>query len=941
MLYKYEGSLFTQNSRYKNEYGVNALGYVATAGSIATDIIQLSRSQKQLISYKFARLLFLDKDKNPLGTYISLLTTQVVDIPFDAYYFIASTATTNLSACTVNYGSLQQAKEGLVFTPVDNKYLKDIEKLRTFDSVLHIDDNLFTKINQTVDSSISSSGETVTISGFNTTDYIIVDTRFSKVLFAKYWVKTSTTIKFKEFDRYAFYDRDKKLIQLVTLGNVSIIDIPDNACYVRFTYTAGIIDNIADVRYINKNETKLSVYNKKIEDSIVDIRAKTFGRLESYTLKHGYRIDANGILSLSDNGIVTDLIQVDEYCYYYASTPPIKNWWFQVYYYDRDGMFISAEMYDVYFKTPSNCRYIAFNYQINDNGSIYTRIDLDICRYNYLTNNFGREIANNDKLIAKKLDGGILSNTNIKAVFDNNIVFYYALENNILRYCAEGFNKLFNHVSLQINNTNFPNLKPSAIYNPYPVFFNTNAGVRCMIFIDETNQIYYSDGVVFGNFKESSIWSLEGGAHKHWSISSDDKDPSGKRFRKWYPSDVASRQRIGLWHNGPVWLEGIGGQYSRGLCFANYTNNSNSSKGLPSCLFYTEDGKNIYVQYEFGIYPKYYKIDNIVKENTVFQISDKLNTTGFESYVGGLTLKERFSVIPSALNTDPISIFEYGNSVNITSIEIGPETKITVSNNVFNVGSIVVIEGTHTGVNYPKIINNTTSGNSAGTGVMFVVLKISSNTLTLGEVIGNPENNLFCRHIHGISEFGNGLCLYTGEEYPESWFIYIRPSMLSASDGYNMNTGALDRTAWESIRLNSSKDAQQRSLGVYLRSDGKMISMADSNFPILGKLTVRGLPVNMGNFGLSIFDLVDIDDASKCIPKLTGVNAGYSLYPIGGSLFFSDLKGKTYISYDEGDTWEYVCTDGTDKSFIIGWDKDKKRFYFNNARNKQFVIELK
>lgn len=181
------------------------------------------------------------------------------------------------------------------------------------------------------------------------------------------------------------------------------------------------------------------------------------------------------------------------------------------------------------------------------------------------------------------------------------------------------------------------------------MFFNTLAGVRSLVFFDK-NYIYCSTTGAFSGFEVPNIWDLKG--RRHWRISDDDKDPTGERYRAYFPSDYHNgiRQKAFEWHNGPVWMNGIGGQYSRGLLFANYTNTYAPNTALPSCVFYTEDGKNIYIQYMFGVYQKYYKTSDETteeKSSVNYNLGDDVDFSALGTYSGGLTLKKRWNILPS------------------------------------------------------------------------------------------------------------------------------------------------------------------------------------------------------------------------------------------------------------------------------------------------------
>ena len=369
--------------------------------------------------------------------------------------------------------------------------------------------------------------------------------------------------------------------------------------------------------------------------------------------------------------------------------------------------------------------------------------------------------------------------------------------------------------------------------------------------------------------------------------------------------------------------------------FANYTN-AYGNIPTPSCLFYTEDGKNIYVQYEFGIYQYKYKLagDNTEKTSVNYGYGDTVTPSTMSGSLTSVTIKKRWNILPTAETPNPSTLFEYSEAVAVSSLD--GDKFVLADASGFAVGDTVILQGTATN-DFADILNNSASATEGG-NVVFTVKAKDGNKLTLADAIGNPKNNLMCRHIHGVAEFGQGVCIYTGEEYPESWYIYLAPYTNSTNDGENF-----DNERWVSsvVRLNSSRYAFQRSLGVYLRPDGKMVYVADSNAPFIKKAEALGKDIKMGGHGVFVFDIADIDDATGNISKIDAVNDIYCLYKLGNILFISDYRGNTYYSKDEGETWIYICKGVGEKNLLVGFDRYKRRFVFNTQRANQLVVELK
>lgn len=775
---------------------------------------------------------------------------------------------------------------------------------------------------------IKNDGSVFEFSNYETTDFIPVSSSVYPIL--KVAMYRSTTIVTDVYARIAFYTRDYQYIQDSYKENVEPsldIAIPITAAFCRIccashnTYPNLFIVNYADrfigimgyqyhaPRLASQHENKSNLIDRNNLNTGVLIKNATgeFGR------------------DLVNGMSCTPFIPVKYGHRYFCNAPLYNDLNDRIWEYNEKHEPISyAERKPFYTPTSSDVKYVAFIYK----GEIPKDTFIGMIDAEDWDGNIGELIANNGKYEERRVSKG----------FPIDGLFFVGAygEHKVLQKFSSG-DLYYINGTLQsgevtrfpFNSSTFPNLKSgSTLRGVY--FFDTNEGVRCLIFMSK-NQIYCSTESAFNGFEIPNIWDLKG--NKYWNADEADKDTTNTRYRMHFPTDVEDRQNAFSWHNGPIWMNGIGGQYSRGLMFANYTDAYNSSKALPSCVFYTEDGKNIYVQYMFGVYQKYYKTSDELskeKESVSYNMGDDVDLTSFGTYLGGLSLRKRWNILPSESEADPTNIFEYADAVTITSISGKNFTLSSASG--LRVGDVVVIQGT-TGTSYDKIANNVASETNGGL-TAFVIKTISGNVVTLADSIGNVANNLMCRHIHGIQEFGQGVVFYTGEEYPESYIMYMNPFQSSANDGTNMNNA---RWFDEVVRLNAGKNAYQRALGVYLRSDGKVVFIADSNSPNIAKLEVRGKSIMMGNYGIHIFDLADIDNATT-LTKIQGLNAGYALYFLNGVLFFSDYKGKTYYSEDEGDSWKFLCVDGLTKSLHLGFC-DYQQTHFFEVSKEQVVLK--
>lgn len=568
---------------------------------------------------------------------------------------------------------------------------------------------------------------------------------------------------------------------------------------------------------------------------------------------------------------------------------------------------------------PSNCYFVAFNVNSSSNELLFDSIDsiyfVDTkCGISTLQQEIGKDSD-------VKMSNLNFLQMEISGIFEDNIALYYGQYAGTIFYSDKGWSVPFTKYSVAT-------LLGSNYKISYVVFFKHSTGggsynIRTLIFTED-NKLFASTTGTFEGFQEANIWDMYG--HKYWNADPTDKDPSGTRYRFHFPSDIATRQNAFLWHNGPVWLSGQGGQFGMGLMFANYSDANDKDADAGAQLYYTEDGVNIYVQYQFGVHQKYYKIADDENVHTAvfdgYTRGDALDTTDFSgSYTSGLSIKRRYNIIPSETTPDPSTLFEYGSPIDVTAISGQVFTLQSATG--LNVGDVVIFTGSASG-DYAKIINTSYSASIGGESA-FVITDIDGNDIKLADVIGNVDNNLMCRHLHGISEFGEGIVMFTGEEYPYGWEVFIMPYMQGVS-------GNQDNALWRNsvVRLNSSPNSFQRLLGTYLRSDGKMVLITDSSKPYDKKLSVRNQDIIMSNCGVFVIDIDDIDDSSKALSKIPFVSIGYALYNIFGVLLYTDYHQKTYYSTDEGNTWKFLCEGGGRKSRVRGSDANGTRYYFDD-----------
>lgn len=783
--------------------------------------------------------------------------------------------------------------------------------------------NLYDKDIEFQDTQLNN-GVPSTVSNWFTSNFIRIDKSIYPTLRIYLYCQSSvsTTVA-----RISFYRADKSVLSNINNQDITgEVTIPDGAYYVRISNSAGsnfrgdykqnrvivvkygcfsisVLDDVPDyIKYPSKDGNLFS------KNNIV------YGRLNTIQ-SNNYVLDAGGTMSC--------FIPVVAKAKYYAHTFPasagIAGYNAYIFFFDNDKKYIGYSnrlRASNVIVTPERCAFVSWN--MND----------------YLMDNFCGiiPIENEDTIGEKCADISDVmafesvmpfSNIILLGIFEKYVAYKKYTTDTTIYIGLDGW-KTTSWIELVIS-TAFD----GATGVDRVVFFKKSGTfeVACLVMTSD-NRIFTNSDSTFTTFTECNIWDMSG--NKYWDANDNDKDPRNNRYRFHFPSDIATRQNAFNWHNGPVWLEGQSGQGGAGILFGNYSDNGHEGKGAGAQLYFTEDGVNIYVQYQFGIHQRYYKIagNSEVQDCEQYDLGDDIDTTSFTGSITSVTAKVRYNIVPSDSEHNPTNIFDYEDAVAVSAIS-GKNFTVADGTN-FRVGDTIILQGTATG-DYEKLLNNDASATDGG-NVCFIVKSIAGNVLQLSDAIGNPKNNLMCRHIHGVSEFGQGIVVYTGEEYPFSNIVYIMPYTRGES-------GNEDANVWitSCVNFTYSPNAFQRALGLYLRPDGKIIFITDSPNPTVNKLQVNGQNLKMSNYGLFIFDPSAINDANNVLGKIPFVCAGYALYPLGNILLYSDRFGKTYYSKDFGDTWNYICTDGKWKSDLLGFDKNRKRFFFGDG----FVVECK
>lgn len=449
------------------------------------------------------------------------------------------------------------------------------------------------------------------------------------------------------------------------------------------------------------------------------------------------------------------------------------------------------------------------------------------------------------------------------------------------------------------------------------------------------NAIIYNAKYDFDDYNLSQVLFTKA---KIWNALSDpmpqmvtNEQSAGKYALKILPNRIHYFNFL----NSPVVYHGLSGDNE--LVFGSYTGSAieggvnNPRHCAPTCMFTTADGENFYVKYMFGFSGARYKRagSETIYNYPRYKFGEDVNTSQFGVYGGGLKLKVRLNVVPSSANINPDHCFDYLDEIDITAATNAEQGVFTLSDasNVV-VGDCVCITGTSTG-EWSNLANTSYPINDGGNGIFFMVTEKEGNTIKLATCLGNPHNPLFCTHIHATNKAWNGVILSTGEEYPESWAVWV--------DTYRNN--------YPSYRLNSSELGISRSCGLVVNSDNTVLYAADTATGIYAEnkeqVDGRTDKLILPPLGVWKFNLNDIDDHTKFELLLGNVFSVYNIQKINNAIYAGSQGGEAFVSlngvdfikvYDKG--YGPICS-------RIGNIGSNVFFFYNQSKNSPIAIELK
>ncbi len=339
------------------------------------------------------------------------------------------------------------------------------------------------------------------------------------------------------------------------------------------------------------------------------------------------------------------------------------------------------------------------------------------------------------------------------------------------------------------------------------------------------------------------------------------------------------------------------------------TYESNSDCGVRTAIFATSDGgRNWFCKYEFGDLGEYGFRQGVNKGwGRNFGNGIDTHAVKGEYIPNSLILRKRSVIVPSASRKEPAKKFEWGGAVEIREIAAGKETIITTATpHNLETGNIIAIQNRATETprssDWQWATNDDVSPTSAGNGLLFKVDVLDDRSVRLFEYVASPDNNIACRHIHHVNRVKDGWIIGTGEVYPNGWLLYMQ---MKEADTYSPKSAS---ESFRIVRLNSSENSVQRTLGCILHDDSESTIMFASDADTLQGRNIkmpqgRGETLSRGSTGVFVGQLSDIDDFSKFKTVYEAKEPAYFFKQLGDAIVFCGQRGELAISLDGGKNW--------------------------------------
>ncbi len=356
------------------------------------------------------------------------------------------------------------------------------------------------------------------------------------------------------------------------------------------------------------------------------------------------------------------------------------------------------------------------------------------------------------------------------------------------------------------------------------------------------------------------------------------------------------------------------------------TYRSNTEVGVRTCVFASNDGgRSWYCKYEFADSGEYDFIQGNASWGRNF--GNNINTQNLEAKYkkNSLSIRKRELIYPDENEKDPKNLFFWKDKIEVLNIEKGEKTIIyTTKKHSLKTGNIVIIqENEEISRDWKLLCNNSITQYSGGNGTIYKVDVLDEYSFVIYECVSSAYNNISCRHIHHINRAKDGFIMGTGEIYPNGWIFFIP---FKEADTFMPK---LANDEWEFIRLNSTKNSVQRTMGVFLKDDFNSTLIFASDHDLLNRENIimpekREITFNRNSTGIFLGKLRDIDNLQKFKCIVEAREPSFFFKEINGIFIFSGQRGELILSFDQGKTWkkdhidrELMCRFGYGSNYVI------------------------
>lgn len=326
-----------------------------------------------------------------------------------------------------------------------------------------------------------------------------------------------------------------------------------------------------------------------------------------------------------------------------------------------------------------------------------------------------------------------------------------------------------------------------------------------------------------------------------------------------------------------------------------YRSNAGEGEACRICVFATDDGgRSWYNKYEF------------TSDDTVQNFTTHIDTSGFATAYPQnlLAISKRTLVLPTETEKEPVDKFTWGTNVVVSNMTRANKCVVTTSTpHGLSSGNVIAFKS-NSGSNsdWDWMANDTVSSTSGGNGKLFRVKVLTDKTFEVYEFVHSAQNNLPCRHIHGINRVKDGWIISTGERYPNGWIMYMQ---MKAADTFYVYRAYQD---FPIIRLNSSDEAAQRLIGGTMLDDPDstmIVAMDDETAPRDPVTMPEGRTETFTRSSTGVFKgkLADIDDLDKFVPIYEATEVSYFFKEKAGTYIWIGQRGEFALSLDKGETW--------------------------------------